>query len=216
MTSTTSNNELSTPLLSNLPQHESDADAYDEECCMPCSLKINVDDDKEEESDDDSSQCTWWCERFVNLVVLEEESDDDSDDSSQSVLWCDNFVTFVVLPALLFLSFGETFYASSVDAHTGLHWSAVNYSIAMFVVIATLYYRAVQDCKLTCWVVLVLPEILMDIILGLVLSGKVAPAFSLLLSSTLCLAVFVVASSIRMLLYTKGDCDEVSQPVQTA
>jgi hypothetical protein len=200
MASTISNNELSTPLLSNFPQHESDADAYDEECCMPCSFKNNIDDDKEgEESDDDSSQCTWWCDNFVSLVVLEEESDDDNRDSSQSALWCDNFVSLVVLPALLFFSFGEALNTSSVDANTGLRWSMVNYSIVIFVVIAALYRQAVQDCKITYLVAILLPEILIVIVLDLVLFGMVVPAFFLLLSSILYLAAFVVASGLGVL-----------------
>jgi hypothetical protein len=205
MASTTGNNDLSAHLLSNRPRHESDADgAYHEECGMPCSLKINVDDDKPEESVYDSSQCTWWCDKFLNLVVLEEESDYYDDDSSESALWCDNFVALVVLPALLFLSFGEAFYTSSVDADTGLRWSVVNYSIVMFVVIATLYRQALHECKITFSVALLLPEILMDIVLGLVLCGQVVPAFLLLTSSILCLAIFVVASSIGVLVLAKA------------
>jgi hypothetical protein len=204
MASTSGNNDLSAHLLSNdLPQHESDADgAYDEECGMPCSLKINVDDDKEEESDYDSSQCTWWCENSLNLVVLKEEADCYDDDSSESALWSDNFVDLVVLPALLFLSFGEAFYMSSVDADTGLRWSVVNFSIVMFAVIATLYRQALYECKITCPVALLLPEILVDIVLGLVLCGHVVPAFWLLLSSIVC--IFVVASSIGVLVLAKA------------
>jgi hypothetical protein len=200
MTSTTGNNELSTPLLCNLPQHESDAaDAYDEECCMPCSLNINVDDDNEEEPDDGSSQCTWWCDNVASLVVLKEELYNDSDDRSQSALWCDNFVNLVVLPAILFSSFGEVFCTSSIAADTGLRWCMVNYSIVMFVVSATLYRQVLQECKITYLVALLLPEILIDIVLNLVLFGKVVPAFLIILISTLCLAVFVVAISVGVL-----------------
>jgi hypothetical protein len=225
MTSTTGNNDVSTPLLCNLPEQESAADAYDvEECCMPCSLKINADDDKEE-SDDDSSQCTWWCDNFVTLVVLKEELDDDSDDKSQSAFWCDTFASLVVIPALLFLSFGEAFCTSSIAADTGLRWYMVSYSIVMFVVSATLYRQVLQECKITCLVaLLLLPEILTDIVLYLMLFGKILPAFLLMLISTLFFAAFVVASSVgvliaapTMMIYiTKGDCDEVSQSVQTA
>jgi hypothetical protein len=190
MTSTTGNNELSTPLLCNFPQRESDADAYyDKECCMPCSLKVDVDDDKDEVSDDERNHFACWCESFVSLFV----ADDETNDSSQSAVWCENFVSLVVIPALLFLSFGKAFYTSSVDTDTGLRWSMVYYSIIMFVVIAALYREAVQECKITCLVAILLPEILIDIVLDLVLFGKVVPAFFLLLSSILCLAVFVVA-----------------------
>jgi hypothetical protein len=202
MASTTVNNELFIHLLSNHPKHESDNFAYDEECCMPDSLKVNVSDEKEEESDDDSSQCTWWRDKFVNLVFLEEESDDDSDENKQSTLW--NFSTLVVLPTLLFSSFGEAFYLSSANADTGLRWSVVNYSIVMFVIIATLYRRAIQECKITYSVALLLPEILADIVLGLVLCGQVVPAFWFLLSSILCLAIFGVASSIGVLVVGKN------------
>jgi hypothetical protein len=205
MASTTGSNDFSTPLLRDLPQQESDADgAYDEECCMPCSLKTNVDDDKDEELDYDSSQCNGWCDKFANLVVLEEESDYYSDDSSKNALWCDNFVALVFLPALLFLSFGEAFYTTSVDAGTGLRWSAVNCTIVMFVVIATLYRQALHECKITCPVALLLPEILMDIVLSLVLCSQVVPAFWLLLSSIVCLGVFAVASSICVLVLAKA------------
>jgi hypothetical protein len=201
----TSSYGLSTPLLRDLPQHESDADgAYDEECCMPCSLEINVDDDKDEESDYKSSRCNGGCDKFVNLVVLEEESDYYGDDSSEATSGCDNFVALVVLPALLFLSFGEAFYLTSVDADTGLRWSVVNYTIVMFVVIATLYHQALHKCKITCPVALLLPEILMDIVLGLVLCSQVVPAFWLLLSSIVCLAVIAVASSICVLVLAKA------------
>jgi hypothetical protein len=205
MASSTGSNDLSAPLLRELSQHESDADgAYDEKGCLPYSLKINFDEDKDEESDYDGSQCNGWCDKLVNLVVLEEEADYYSDGSSENALWCDNFVALVFLPALLFLSFGEAFYTTSVDADTGLRWSAVNCSIVMFVVIATLYRQALHECKITCPVALLLPEILMDIVLGLVLCSQVAPAFWLLLSSIVCLGAFAVASSIYVLVLAKA------------
>jgi hypothetical protein len=190
MTPTTSkNHELSTPLLSNLLPHESDADAYDEEHCMPCSLKIDVGDDEEEESDDDSSQFPWWFDSFLSLVVP---------------------------PALLFLQFGMAFFhTSGVDADMKFRWYMANYSIVMFVVIAALYRQTIQDFEISCLVARLLPEILMDIVLGLVLYDQVVPAFLFLLSSMLCMAIFVVAGIIRVFVVaiasTKGDCDEVSQ-----
>jgi hypothetical protein len=189
MTSTT--NDLSTPLLSNLPHdHERDTEG-----CMPCSHKLAAADD--EESNDDSSQHAGW---FDNCG----------------------------LPAILFLQFGMAFSMCQVGADKCLCWSLVHYSIVMFVMAAALYRRSVKDCNLTCSVAFLLPEILVAIVMGLVLFGKVVPASLVLMCGMLCLAFFVVASYIQVLFVTKAspeeDCDEELQrdelevgfePVQT-
>jgi hypothetical protein len=183
MTSTTNSNniELSTPLIGNRPQHERD----EEQGYMPCSsLKPAMVYDDEEEScqkaTGDDSQC------FNNLIALG------------------------ILPALLSLQFGMAFSDNPVQGTTGLQWSVVNSNIVMFVVTAALYRQAVQEFQMTCSVaLLLLPEIIMNGILGLVLCGQVVPAFLLLISSMLCLAVFVVANSIRVLVAEK-ECDEES------
>jgi hypothetical protein len=183
-------NELSKPLLDNSTQHESD----EEEGCMPLTsltLAIVYGEDDNEES-------------------CQEAAEDDSH-------WCNNFLALVILPALLCLQFGMAFSMGHVQAETGLRWSVVNYSIVMFVVIAALYRQTVQECKMTSTVALLLPEIIMDIVLGIVLCDQIIPAFLLLLCSMLCLSIFVMASSIHVdKASPKGDCDEVSQPVQTA
>jgi hypothetical protein len=198
MTSTT--NELSAPFLSNLPKHEQDADVG--EGCMPCSsLESVADNDGDKESKNDSSQYAWWFE---------------------------NCVACVILPALLFLQFSMTFYMwCRVGTTTGLHWYLVNYSIVMFVIIASLYRRAIKDRNLTYSAVLLLPEILVSIVMDLVLFGKVLSAFLILLSSMLCLAVFVGVSMGDMVVANispEDACDEQLQddlagvglePVQT-
>jgi hypothetical protein len=307
MNSTT--NELSTPLLSNLREHERDADAYDEEGSMPCSLKLVVTDDDDEESNDDSTHYDWWfnicvlpallflqfgmafsmchfaadkgfCWSLVNysivmfgiigtiyrravkdsnlncsvaplvpevlvvivmcllvfgkvlpaflvlqcgmlclalfvvtcniqvlvvakaspeedyegcmpyslkLVVTDDDDEESNDDSTQYDWWFDIYV----LPALLFLQFCMAFSMCHVGADKGLCWSFLYYSIVMIVITAALYRRAVKDCNLTCSVAFLLPEILVIIAMGLVLFGKVLPSFMILLSSMLCLAVFI-------------------------
>jgi hypothetical protein len=80
----------------------------------------------------------------------------------------------------------------------------------MFVITAALYRQAVQEFQMTCSVaLLLLPEILMDVVLGIVLFGQVVPAFMLLISGMLCLAVFVVVNSIRVLV-CEEECEEES------
>jgi hypothetical protein len=183
-TNSSNGNELSTPLIGNRPQHESD-----EEQGLPCSSLM--------------------------LATVYEDDDDEScrqkaaEDDSQ---WFNNFVVLIVLPALLFIQFGMAFTDTRVQGTTGLQWSVVNSNIIMFVITAALYRQAVQDFQMTCSIaLLLLPEILMDAVLGLVLCGQVLPAFLLLLCSMLCLACFVVANSIRVLVVEKL-CDEESVP----
>lgn len=195
---TSTNNELSTPLIGNLPQHEyeyehaRDTDGYDEEDCMDM-----------------------YATRSLNKVI----DNDEDDEESKGDRWFDDRIVLTLLPALLFLQFGGAFYMArgGQQADTGLCWSVVNYSIVMFVIIAALYRRAVKDCNLTtCSVVVLMPEIIMDVVLCLVLFGKVVPGFFILLCGNLVLATLVVASNIRVLVavsnekaYPKDeDCDE--------
>jgi hypothetical protein len=178
-----SNNvELTTPLIGNRPQHERDEE---QGCMRPFSslMPAMVYDDDEEES-------------------CPEATVDDSQ-------WFNNSVVLVILPALLFLQFGMAFSDNSVQGTTGLQLSVVNSNIVMFVITAALYRQAVQEMTTCSLSLLLLPEIIMNVILGLVLCGQVVPAFLLLLSSMLCLAFFVVANSIRVLAAGK-ECNEDS------
>jgi hypothetical protein len=182
MTTSNNNNSLSAPLLVNEQhQDECECDQDDrDQGCLGCTLTIVYDDSEEEE-------------------------EDENDEQSPSAWWFDNCVVWVVLPALLFLQFGMCFYMTSVEATAGLRWSVVNYSIVLFVITAILYRQSAKDCKLTNSAAILLPEILMDIILGLVLFDKVVAAFLFMLGSMLCLSLFVVLSSIRILIVTKDD-----------
>jgi hypothetical protein len=164
-------NELATPLLCKRPQHESD----EEQGYIPCSSPTLA----------------------IVYDVEEECCQKAAEDESQ---WANNLaVTSVILPALLFLQFGMAFSMSSVTATTRLQLSVVNYNIVMFVVNAALYRQAVQDFQIICLVARLLPEVIIGILLGLVLCGHVVPALLLMMSSTLCMAVFVAVSSIYYL-----------------
>jgi hypothetical protein len=173
-TSNSSNvNELSTPLLSKRPHHESDEE---QGCILYPSLTLAIfrDDD-----DDEGEPCQ---------KAAEDESQ-----------WRKLFVGMVVLSALLFLPFGVAISMSPVEATTALQLSAVNYTIVMFVVNAALYRQIVQDFQITCLVARLLPESIIGIVMGLVFCGQVVPACLLLLSSTLCMAVVVAVCSIYFL-----------------
>jgi hypothetical protein len=181
-TNNSKNIERSTPLIGNRPQHERDEEqGY--RYSMPCSSLMPA----AMVYDDDEESC-------------QKATEDDSQRFN-------NFSVFVIIPALLFLQFGMAFSDNPVQGTTGL---VVNSNIVMFVITAALYRQAVQEFQMTCSVaLLLLPEIIMNGILGLVLCGQVVPAFLLLISSVHCLAIFVVANSIRVLVAEK-ECDEES------
>jgi hypothetical protein len=67
----------------------------------------------------------------------------------------------------------------------------------LFATFAVFYKKTVNDCKLTYKVVLLAPEILMSIILGLAFLDQLVAAFLFMLGSIVCLAILAVAISIR-------------------
>jgi hypothetical protein len=179
---------LSTPLLGNLPEHERAAANYDEqdheEGCLPCPLQI---------------------------VVGNEELDEVSgDDNSQSSWWNGNCVAWVVLCGLLSVQFVAVFCmpAAETTTTTGPRWSVVNYGIMLFVAMAVVYHKTVKDHKLACWVVVLAPEILTSIILGLVILDHLVAAFFAMLGSILCLVILVEAISIRGMSATSSSAEE--------
>jgi hypothetical protein len=181
---------LSTPLLSNLPEHEgdecdADTDYYvEKEGCLPCPLKIVVGNEElDEVSGDDSSQSSWWNENCVALVVL-------------SGLLSVQFVAVFCMPG------------AEATTTTGPRWSVASYGIMLFVAVAIVYHKTVKDHKLACWVVVLAPEILTSIILGLVILDHLIAAFLFMLVSTLCLAILAEAISYRGLIATSIPAEE--------
>jgi hypothetical protein len=183
---------LSTPLLSNLPEYECDesdtdyydeeegydADYYDEEGDMPCPQEIVFDDNDDDDDDDESDEVA-------------------GDDCSSNN--CVNCVAWDGMHALLFLQFGKVLCLTGAEATstTALHWSLVNYGILLFVAIAIFYHKTVKDYKLTWTVLLLAPEILIIIIMGLVILDQLVAAFLFMLGSILLLALLVTMITIR-------------------
>jgi hypothetical protein len=175
-----STNDISIPLLRNLPRHEHKRDEqfadYDEEVCMRGSESIAHDSSPEEshnEKSGDQSRISWWF---------------------------DSCVLSIVVCFLVFLQFGIVFYTTPVEATTGLRWSMVIYRIVLNVLSTVLYRQSLKDCDMSYAATLLLPEILIDTMLYLVLFDKGVATFWLLLAGMLCLALFVAANRIRLLL----------------
>jgi hypothetical protein len=197
--------ELSEPLLGDSSQQQ---ETSEREC------------DEVHEVDEEQGGCIG-CTismTFENGHYEDEQGRKDKD-GKKVFSWFDHVVVWIILPALLFLQFGMAFYMSNVEAVTGLRWSVVNYSIVLFVVTAVLYRQAAVDCKWTSSFIILLPEILMDVILGMVLFDKIVMAFLFMLISMLCLAMFVVVCSIRVLVVlslNKDDDDDFVEEKEEA
>lgn len=131
----------------------------------------------------------------------------DDDEANDVSLGNEGFVMWVVLPTLLFSQFGMAFLMH--DERTAcMSWTVVNLSIVLFVVTAWLYRHACTDANVKMIAILLMPEILMDVVLGLVLFNRVALGFMVLLASMLCLSSFVVISTAAFLYFGKVDHEE--------
>jgi hypothetical protein len=62
---------------------------------------------------------------------------------------------------------GVAFLTSHVVVTTVLSCSVVNCSIFLFVITAAIYRQAIKDFKPTCFAVILLPDILLNTMLGL-------------------------------------------------
>jgi len=136
----------------------------------------------------------------IGISYGKEQDDEDEDDDS-SFTCCDNIIVWIVLPVLLFVQFAMAFKTGGEALRQVLSWSVVNYSIVLFVITSWLYRSACRDCKLRNSILLLLPEIVVDVILGLVLFDKTVLGFMVMLSSMLGLALFVMLTSIHILCF---------------
>lgn len=152
--------------------------------CKPQKNELDVtyhvsslcfDEDEEEEEDE----------------VLEEDGDDESSCTESFIMW-------VILPTLLFSQFGMAFLMHDERTAT-MSWTIVNLSIALFVITSWLYRHACKDANITTVAIVLLPEIVMDVVLGLVLFNQVALGFMVLLVNMLFLSTFVVIASASFL-----------------
>jgi hypothetical protein len=199
----TSTNELFTPLLGNLPRHEAPAPPRE--------------DDEQDEEEYDDKVCMILGGRNSSQeeeFQAENEQSSGAGDESERFFWCSNWTLVLFVSALLFQQFGIAFHMFNVEAVTGLRWSVVKYSIVLYAIVAPLYRASVKDCydDITMHTVMtdafysaivLLPEILMDTMLGLILFDRVVAAFWLLQFGTLFLAASVVVSSIWLVLVAK-------------
>jgi len=119
--------------------------------------------------------------------------------------WCDSIMIWMVLPTLLWLDFGMAFLMlddpdnnrhQNPVSSSCVNFKVVNLSLLMFVVSSYLYRKVVEECKVNCLFVVLLPEIVMDVVLAVILADKVIAAYLVLLFSILGLSMVVVVHSV--------------------
>jgi hypothetical protein len=155
-------------------------------------------------------------EHDVEIAVPLQVEDDD-DELRVLPTRYDLFVLWLVLPTLLFLQFGIAFWfhdgVSTTTHH--LYWYTVNWSIVLFVVASYLFRRTLQDHRherniAVDTLLFLLPEIIMDVLLGMVLFGLVEVAFLTMVASTVGLSLYVVVQSLYTLSENTQDDDLAS------
>jgi uncharacterized membrane protein YhaH (DUF805 family) len=118
-------------------------------------------------------------------------------------------VVLLAAQILIIIILGDQSVATEAPVMMGLCRSLFIYVIVVFVGNATLYRQAIKDCKLTGTAVLLAPEILIIIILGLVVLDQLTAAFLFML---VCIQFFTivvaVTSSDRGLIATSSPAKE--------
>ena len=143
------------------------------------------------------------------LLAMEESillrDDDDAEEELESshhpYSWCDSLVIWLILPGLLWLDFCLAFWTNP-ESTCNLRFSVVNISFVLFMISACLYRKMMEELETGRVVVVLLPEIAMNVVLALILANKIVAAFLFLLSSILVLSSVVVVYSVCILCAT--------------
>jgi hypothetical protein len=144
-------------------------------------------------------------EPLLTNEFASEESASSSLDTEEAVLqftcW-DHLCLLVILPMLLILQFtmgshDNDSLANNIDLHS------VYGIIVLFVITAYLYRSSLNDVSVSnpylLQILVLMPEILMDVILAIVLWKDAATAFLVLLLITLLLSGFVIVTTLSVL-----------------
>ena len=120
-----------------------------------------------------------------------------SADDEQESSCCSDSVLRCILYMLMVLQFGQAFYVKhDLALTTTTSFGMVLLSVLLFALTARLYRFSARDVHVTSpAVVLLLPEIIVNIILCLILVDQSTMAFALLLTSMFVLSIFVVVVS---------------------
>lgn len=122
---------------------------------------------------------------------------------------CDRFLT-LLLPVLLLIQFGSDFIVSDVN-NLGLEWKEVFCSIMIFAITTIIYQSTLRQEMISNEFFNVVPEITTSVVCGLIYFHMMSEGFLALVLATMLMALFIIISSIQMLLRTKDDAEEANE-----
>ncbi|CAB9497786.1 expressed unknown protein [Seminavis robusta] len=127
-------------------------------------------------------------EAFIAVPVsLSQEPDVEESEKDFSWASCGESCLLAILPCLLFIQFGVAYLTESPPQ---IHWMIVNFGIACFIGTALIFRRAFNEPES---LVALIPEVLIDVILGLILFEKTEIAAIVMFGSILSMGVVAVA-----------------------
>ena len=143
---------------------------------------------------------------FAEYAPYADFEADEEQEPEAALKRCCDVVMSAMLPLLLAFQFGTCFYFES-DAVSGLQWNVCNVAIVLFWVSSCLYRRTLEDLNISTSIVMLAPEIVTNISLGLVCFSAATTAFLTLVVGMLLMSLAVVVGTLHLLSQTeKEEC----------
>ena len=144
-------------------------------------------------------------EAYIAVPASLSEEDKEVEDNEFSWSSCGESCLLAILPCLLFVQFGVAYLS---DEPPQMHWMIVSCGIFAFIGAAVAFRRAFSDPES---LVALVPEVLIDIILGLILFEKTEIAAAVMFGSIIGMS-FV--SGLQLFTNTGGDEeDDLAEPL---
>jgi len=107
------------------------------------------------------------CEAFLAVPLMEPEETQQEDEQPESTwgTWTENCL-LAILPTLLFIQFGVAYLTETPPQ---IHWAIVGFGIMCFIATAVVFRKAFSEPES---LIALIPEVLIDVILGLILFEK--------------------------------------------
>lgn len=137
-------------------------------------------------------------EAFIAVPTSFSEDDDDENQEEQEFSWaeCGESCLLAILPCLLFVQFGVAYLSENPPQ---IHWAVINTGIVCFIASAVIFRRTFCDPES---LVALIPEVLIDIILGLILFEKTEIAAAVMFGSIIGMGV------VSILQHANADVEE--------
>lgn len=155
----------------------------------------------EREGSDNDHDCMTTCSSAGSFSSSSSSSmmDEEVVPPSSAFGTLDKVILWIILPGLLVAQFYMAFHLQDPSRTSSLDLLTVNLCIGLFVATCTFYRYACHEAGITHCFILLLPELLMDVILGLVLFREAVWGFMALNLGMMALSAFVIVHDLQRL-----------------